>query len=354
MGIRDEHEDRPAVTLEDVARLAGVSKMTVSRVLNGKLYVTAEKVERVERAIAELGYMANVSARRLSSRRAHVIALEAPKYDPGSGWSMGIYYGAAEKASALGYEVLLHPFGLNEPDAERELTRLVQTGRADGMLLFPFLEPQLAIFERLLANGIPAVAVHPPRSAKRIPHVTVTDERGAREMGHHLLSMGHRRIAVISGPPFLRASEERLEGFRSALDQEGVAFDATLMVESDMRFQSGLVIGRQILTRTPRPTAIFAFNDELAAGVIQAAHRLGLRVPDDVSVAGFDDTPLAQKLSPPLTTVRQPTVELASDATELLIRLIESKWDGAPEPPLEHELPTQLVLRESVSPPPHS
>lgn len=337
-------------TIGDVARHAGVSKMTVSRVINGSTLVAGDTAQRVEAAIRDLGFVVNVSARRLASRKARAIVLESPDYDPGSGWGMEMYYGVAARAAARGYEVVVYPRSMGEADAPAQLQRLVTTGRADGLILFPFLKPHLAILDGLRNARIPFVALHPPTDDPSIPHVTVTDRRGAFEMTQYLIGFGHRQIGLIGGPPFLRASLERLEGYREALGAEGIAVDSSLVFETDMRFQSGVVIGRSILRRNPRPTAIFAITDELAAGVIQAAHQMGLSIPDDVSIVGFDDSPLARKLSPPLTTMRQPTSDLAAEATDFLIDCIEGELDED-ELSFRKELPTNLVIRESVGAP---
>lgn len=337
-------------TIDDVARSARVSKMTVSRVINGSSLVAEETAQRVEAAIRELGFVVNISARRLASRKARAIVLESPDYDPGSGWGMEMYYGVAAKAAARGYEVVVYPRSVGEADAPAQLRRLVTTGRADGLILFPFLKPHLKTLEFLRDAGIPFVALHPPTDDPRYPHVTVTDRRGAADMTQYLMSFGHRAIGFVGGPSFLRASRERLAGYREALEAAGVSIDPELICETDMRFQSGVVMGRSLLRRNPRPTAIFAITDEMAAGVIQAAHQMGLSVPDDVSVAGFDDSPLARKLSPPLTTMRQPTSDLAAEATDFLIDCIEGARDGE-QTSFRRELATNLVIRESVGAP---
>lgn len=323
--------------------------MTVSRVINGSPLVAEDTAHRVETAIRELGFVVNISARRLASRKAHAIVLESPDYDPGSGWGMEMYYGVAARAAARGYEVVVYPRSVGEADAPAQLQRLITTGRADGLILFPFLKPHLKTLASLREAHIPFVALHPPTDDPSFPHVTVTDRRGAAEMTRYLIGFGHSEIGFVGGPSFLRASIERLEGFRAAMGEAGLAVDSSLVFETDMRFQSGVVIGRSLLRRNPRPTAIFAITDEMAAGVIQAAHQMGLSVPDDVSVVGFDDSPLARKLSPPLTTMRQPTSDLAAEATNFLIDCIESGTDS--EQGFRRELPTNLVIRESVGAP---
>lgn len=341
-----EADNTRPVTILDVAKAAGVSPMTVSRVLNSRQLVSPATAKRVDGAIHKLGYVANSAARRLVSGRSRIIALEAPQYDPTSGWGLELHAGAVQRATELGYEILLHPYLLKSADSASKLTQLVKNGTADGLILFPARPEHKAILTALNNRDIPFVVLLPPDNCFSFPRVSVTDFAGAKDLATHLLDLGHRRIAIILGPEFLQSSMDREAGFRAAMQSAGIAVEDQLVVRGDMRFQSGLILGRHLLRMSQPPTAIIAITDEMAAGVLQAAYRLDLSVPDDVSVCGYDNSSLSLKTIPPLTTVNHPAREVAAAAVEMLITRIErSEIDAF------RELATSIVVRESSGPP---
>ena len=333
------------VTIQDVAAKAGVSKKTVSRVINGESYVTEATARKVEAAIADLGYVPNVSARRLASKRSHVLTLVYQAEEP-PGWLTHVIQGIVQAAAAHGFEVVIHPCDTGAEASQRSLQALVLRGGTDGLILLPpfgsLSDFNLALHE----SGLPMASIEPSDPNLPWPAASITNHAGAREMTAYLVGLGHTRIGFILGPADYRGSWERLEGYRAALAEAGVAEEPALIVQGNYTFESGLEQGRVLLAMAQRPSAIFASNDEMAAGVIQAAYEHGVRVPDELSVVGFDDSTLACRLSPPLTTIRQPTVELAARVTEALIRRING--GGAEEGRVE--MATSLVVRGSAAP----
>lgn len=335
------------VTIQDVAARAGVSKKTVSRVINGESYVTEATLRKVNAAIAELGYVPNVSARRLASKRSYVLALVYQAEEP-PGWLTHVMQGILQTAAAHGFEVVIHPCAPEAEVAQRSLQALVTRGGTDGLILLPPFGSKSGFNLQLHESGLPMASIEPSDPNLPWPAATITNFQGAREMTAYLVGLGHTRIGFIVGAADYSGSWERLEGFNAALQAAGIHPEKRWIVQGDYHFESGLAQGRVLLATAERPTAIFASNDEMAAGVIQAAGELGLRVPDDLSVVGFDDSTLACRLSPPLTTIRQPTVELASRVTEALIARI----NGNGEDEARIEMSTSLVLRASASAPP--
>jgi LacI family transcriptional regulator len=336
------------VTIQDVAIAAGVSKKTVSRVINGEDYVTECTAEKVQAAIAKLGYVPNVSARRLASKRAYVLTLVYQAEEP-PGWLTHVIQGIVQTAAKHGFEVVIHPCEVEQAASQRSLEALVMRGGTDGLILLPPFGSKTDFNVGLHDSGIPLASIEPSDPDLPWPVATITNRQGAQDMTEHLLSLGHRRIGFILGPEDYSGSWERLDGFKAALAAASLAVVEELVVSGDYTFESGVTQGRVLLARPTLPTAIFASNDEMAAGVIQAAYELGLRVPDDISVVGFDDSTLACRLSPPLTTIRQPTVELATRVTAALIRQING--DDEEDGEARIEMTTSLVVRDSAAAP---
>lgn len=331
-------------TIQDVADKAGVSKKTVSRVINGESHVTEATARKVRAAVAALGYVPNVSARRLASKRSHVLTLVYQAAEP-PGWLAHVMQGILQAASGHGFEVVIHP---SEPDgaaSQRALQALVTRGGTDGLILLPPFGSLTPFNRRLHESGLPMASIEPSDPNLPWPAATITNFQGAKDMTAYLLGLGHTRIGFILGPEDYSGSWERLDGYKAALSDAGASVDEALIVPGDYKFESGLAQGRALLGTPSPPTAIFASNDEMAAGVIQAAWEQGLRVPDDLSVTGFDDSTLACRLSPPLTTIRQPTVELAARVTEALIARI----NGEEADEARIEMTTRLVVRASAA-----
>ena len=331
------------LTIRQIADLAGVSIATVSRVLNGRGDVADETRELVSQVIRENGYTANRSARSLSAGRTGLVGVLVPLVYPA--YFSAILAGAAEALSERDLQIVLSPTGHEHDREVSVLDRL--HGLTDGALII-LPEESSEELERLLDRGYRFVVLDPLMPLdERIPSVSAAHTSGADQAMRHLLELGHRRIAQITGPRGWVATEDRRRGYRAALAAAGILPDPALEVESDFEIGSGVKAAKALLDLADPPTAIFAFNDNLAIGVIQAARARGLRVPEDLSVVGFDDVEHATIVTPTLTTVRQPLAEMGRTAVSLLVRLLERQRFET----LHVELGTRLVVRESTGPP---
>ena len=342
MSIREEGP--LTVTIRDVAKHAGVSIKTVSRVINDEAFVRDETRARVMQSIDELGYVVNVSAQRLASGRSHAIGLIY--HDASWHYINHVLRSVLDTGRKEGYNVILHSCDACRPEDCRDILRLVSQRSVDGFIFTPPSDNSITLLSALQASGVPFVRLTPTDQERSLPYVTTTDWRGAYDMTRYLLSQGHRRIGFIKGPPEQMAGHNRLDGFKAALAEEGIDTDSALVTQGDDHFEAGRLCASTLLSVEPQPTAIFANNDEMASGVLVAAHQMGIRVPEDLSVAGFDDIPLARQVWPPLTTVRQPIRKMAELATNLLIRILRGEGLGAHI----YEIPTELIIRESISP----
>jgi LacI family transcriptional regulator len=332
-------------TIREIADLAGVSIATVSRVVNGSGYVSEKTRIAVESVIREHRYTANRSARALSAGRTGLVGVTLPRIHPA--YFSEITAGIAEALYELDMRIVLAPT-LHEHDREVDLLERLMHGTTDGgLLVLP--EESGSELRTLMTYGYRFVVVDPRRRIdERVATVSAAHSSGADQATRHLLELGHRHIAAITGPPDMMATEERLRGYRAALAAAGVPADPSLVVESDWEVDGGRQAGAALLELPDPPTAIFAFNDPLAIGAMQSVVARGLRVPQDVSVVGFDDTVEAEFVTPRLTTVRQPLAEMGRMGVSLLMRLLENRSFEA----LHVELATQLIVRASTGPAP--
>jgi LacI family transcriptional regulator, galactose operon repressor len=332
------------MTIREIADLAGVSIATVSRVLNGRDDVSDETRAAVRRVVEEHGYTANRSARGLSGGRTGLVGVLVPLVYPV--YFSALLSGAAEALYEQDLRVLLSPTG-HEHDREVSLLDRLVHGATDGALIV-LPEESSDELERLLDEGFRFVVIDPRLPLDdRIASVSAANTSGADQAMQHLLGLGHRRIAAILGPRGWVATEDRRRGYHGALAAAGILPDPALEATSDFEIGGGRSAARRLLELADPPTAIFAFNDNLAIGAIQAARARGLHVPDDLSVVGFDDVEHATIVSPALTTVRQPLAEMGRTAVSLLMRLLERQRFET----LHVELGTRLVVRESTAPP---
>jgi LacI family transcriptional regulator len=335
---------RGRATNRDIADLAGVSIATVSRVLNDRPDVAPGTRETVMQVVREHGFSTNRGARALSSGRSGFIGVTLPLVN--DAYFGPILSGAAEALYEGDMRIVLCPT-MHQHDREVGLLERLMRGTTDGAILM-LPEESGEELELLQSQGFPFVVVDPrERPPEGIPCVSAMHAAGAMQATKHLLALGHRRIGAITGSPGWYAMEERLSGFHGALAAAGILADPELIEYGDWQIEPGMDAAERLLSRDDRPTAIFAFNDNIAIGVLHAARRLGLSVPDDLSVVGFDDTAQATIVMPALTTVRQPLAELGRTGVSLLTRLLEGQRIDA----LRMELSTRLVVRETTAPP---
>lgn len=332
------------VRIEDVAEAANVSMKTVSRVLNHEPNVSEETRRRVEAAVEKLQYRPNPSARTLAGRRSYLIAM---LYDnPSSNYLMEVELGALDACQSQHYNMMLAPLVYDAKDIVAKVEALIAQSRLDGVLLTPPITDDPELLKRLDELDIPYASVSPKEEYRRIG-VVVDEERAVIEMIGHLASLGHRRIAHIKGHAAHGASGWRLAGYREGLARAGLRHDPSLVVDGEFSYDSGFAATNALLDLARPPTAIFAANDDMAAGAIGAICERGLSVPRDVSVCGFDDTPIARHIYPALTTVRQPTREMGRLASLELLKTIRDRDAGRIV-----EVPYALQIRRSTGPAP--
>jgi LacI family transcriptional regulator len=333
-------------TIDDVAESAGVARVTVSRVLNNGSNVRAETRERVLRAVEELGYSVNHQARALASgttRQIMLIHAHSPELEPNSYYNAGLELGALRGCSSLGIDLVTRAVDPHDENRFRMLASILERERPAGLILSPPLSDDFKLVEAAQRAGVQLVAISAGEQALGTMSAVGIDERaGGRALAQHLASLGHRRIGFINGPVEHRAAALRYDGFRDALRAAGIEQEPW-RTTGDFTFKSGVEAAEKLLRESPKVTAIACANDDMAAGVMLALHRAGVEIPGDVSVTGFDDTPMSEIVWPPLTTIRQPIKGLAERAVHLLV---ESQSTGS----IRYEaLPFELVVRESTA-----
>ncbi|MEJ3749009.1 LacI family DNA-binding transcriptional regulator [Actinomycetes bacterium KLBMP 9797] len=339
MNERPQGDPTRPVTISYIAETAGVSIPTVSKVLNGRSGVAADTRARVEELINQYGYRKSGSAHRSTT-------LELVFDEVADAWAVEIIRGVQRVAREHRLALVLTEFG-PERDALRYWIDDTLARRPACVVTVAQLSDEQR--HQLRARGIPFVVFDPTvELPDDVPFVGATNWSGGRSATRHLVGLGHRRIAMISGPDHVLCCRARQDGYRSALEAAGLAVRADLLVRTGLTREDGHAAALGLLDRPDRPTAIFASNDLQAFGAYQAARALGLRIPADLSVVGFDDLPIAALVDPPLTTIRQPLTEMAVAATELALAL----GRGEKRPQVGLELATTLTVRLSTAPPP--
>lgn len=332
-----------APTIFDVAKLAGVSIKTVSRVINLESNVRASTRERVEEAVEALDYRPNAAARVLSGKRFYVIGLIYENPNEFS-YMQKVLNGALKACEAGGYTLLLLPLTLPNPDLIDDVQRFVSQSRLDGVVL-PAPLGDFSEIQRLLKElDIPYARITPKTEAGDDLSVQCHDEQASFDVTQFLIEQGHRRLGFIKGDPIHGATEHRYRGYIRALQAAGIGLHSEFVRDGMFSFESGKTAARALLDLREPPTAIVASNDDMAAGTIFEARERGLSIPGDLSVVGFDDTPIASHIWPPLTTVRQPIVEMAEAITSLLIRRLK----GEQVEPLGQPFACHVVTRAST------
>lgn len=358
MADRDTHPSpsrRPRLaqqgpTVADVAREAGVSPMTVSRVINNEPNVTAATRERVTIAVAALGYVPNLAARRLAGGQSCRVALLYS--NPSAAYLSELLVGGLAEAAVRNVELTVEPCN-GDADIWSLVARLV-AHRIDAVLLPPPLCDNAALLTQLHDADLPVAQVATGLAAPCADAVTIDDEAAAHAMTTRMIALGHRRIGFIAGPSNQTASALRQAGYVRALVEAGIDADPSLLVAGNFSYRSGLAAAERLLDRRPRPTAIFASNDDMAAAAITVAHRRRLDVPQDLSVCGFDDTAIATTIWPELTTIRQPIADMARQAVHMLSCRVRDRSGAARTEGGPIRLAYELVARDSDGPPPAS
>jgi LacI family transcriptional regulator len=335
------------VTIHDVARHAGVSPMTVSRVINAETNVRDETRAKVNASIKALRFSPNKAARNLASAETvHIGILYA---NSTAAYLSELLLGSLEQASLSGCQLVMEQ--CEDLESERKAIQRLIGGGVDGVILpAPLCDSEDALKAVADAN-IPAVLVTSGRPAPGFSAVSINDFEAAREMTRHLLSLGHRRVAFINGHPGHTASAQRFRGYIEGMREAGMEVGTDQVAQGFFTYRSGLDAAERLLGNGWNPTAIFASNDDMAAATMAVAHRKGLDVPGDLAVAGFDDTPFATMVWPELTTVRRPISDMAREAVRLLIDEIRSRRAGTAQPPVHKLLEFTLVKRESSAAP---
>jgi len=328
------------ITIADVAARAGVSKTTVSRVLNGKGELDGATASRVRDVIAELGYVPSARAVTLARGRTRIVGMLVPSLTwP---WIGDVLQGAVDVLESQSYGLLL--FTCNRGDESmRQFTSQVSAKAFDGLLV---IEPEgtLDYITELAERGLPVVLIDDRGHQPQFPSVSTTNVEGAADVARHLLGLGRRRPLVITGIERFGCTQERQDGFAGAYAAAGYPLDPGRVFEGDFTFSSGRAVVKQALAAGIEFDAVFAHNDLSATGALQAVRESGRRVPSDVAVVGFDDVPAALHTEPPLTTVHQPLHEMGAAAARMLL----SQFDGLPVPTTPDVIPTHLVIRGST------
>lgn len=336
--------DRRRATINDIARIAKVSKKTVSRVINQSPLVSKETRDRVDAVIKELGFIPDPQARGLAFRRSFLIGLI---YDnPNAQFIVTSQYGILDGLRGSGFELVLFPCDRGSPSLFEDVRGFVERQKLAAVVLLPPVSENEALVAMLKELDCDYVRVASAALDEPSHMVSSRDHIGTAEAAEHLLSLGHKRIAVIQGPSGYRSAKERWLGFRDTLIKHGQTIRPEYIVEGGYTFESGIAGAERLLDQSPRPTAIFAANDEMAAGIYHVALLRGIRIPEDLSVVGFDDTPLAARMWPPLTTVRWPIRDMGRLAAELALAQIR---DGGRR--RVDVLEPRLTLRRSTAPP---
>lgn len=333
--------DKPPVTIADVAEATRVSKMTVSRVINGQPGVSEKTRQRILEAVEQLGYVPNPNS-RARSNSVRLIGLLIP--DITTTYMGEILRGVSGAAERLDYGLMLYTQGsTGHTQRTSYYLSLLNNSFVDGVLMVVPLDFEVIVNE-LKQRDIRYVIIDHHNGTDNEPSVTATNSKGVRDAMRHLLALGHERIGFITGRMDIACSHDRLQGYRDGLAEVGLPFDPDLVREGDFTQPTGFQQAQALLQMPDPPTAIIASNDVMAFGVMDAAKAAGLSIGNDLSIVGFDDSLMASQTYPKLTTVRQPMAEMGETALELLTTLIE----GRPSLTMRRELPTELIIREST------
>ena len=341
-------------TIKDVAREAGVSAMTVSRVINGKSNVRPATAEKINRAIEKVNFRPNVGARLLGGKRTYQFLMLYS--NPNVGWMGELLIGLMNTCRKVGYHLEIEGVGNFEGESEDQalgrddITQLIDASRIDGIILPPPICFDQTVLDVISEQAIPCVRIAGTAQGDIKLRVSIDNFSAAYEITNHLIKLGHENIAIIKGPEGFVASALRYAGFAGAMADNGLAIPETNITTGKFDVQSGYLSAHNLLSQKVRPSAIFASNDEMGAGVLAAAQELKISVPERLSVAGFDDAPIAQSVWPKLTTVRQPLRAMGEKAVEVLEHYVR-QMDNEPLETMQSSvlLDYELKIRQSTA-----
>jgi LacI family transcriptional regulator len=338
-------------TINDVAALAGVSIKTVSRVINREPTVRKTTADKVWAAAKELHYQPNLAARNLAGTKSYSIGFI---YDnPNAYYIIDMQNGILEECKNNGYDLIIHPCNAHSATIIDELTEMVRASRVAGLVLTPPFSESAEVIGALEKLDIQLVRIisGTAKTHAHIPHISINDAEAANTITEHMISLGHKDIAFISGDMDHKSTNERLKGYKSALKASAIDYEKGFVIKGSYSFESGVEGAKALLSANHKPTAIFACNDEIAAGALFAARLMGVEVPEQLSIAGFEDSPFSRQTWPKLTTAQQPNNEIAQHATAMLIDQLRSKKSASDDDDhgAHQSFEPQIVIRDSTS-----
>jgi len=336
------------ITINDVAKHAGVSKKTISRVLNDEPNVSSDTKQRVENSFRELGYRPNLQARGLAGSHSFLIGLIYPSQS--NSYVSNIQKGALERCRAEGFHLVIYPEDHENENLLVQIESSLVSANLDGIMLTPPFSAMQPLVQLIKNLNIPLILIGAPSLIKDVPSVISNDMEASYEMCRYLVSIGHSKIAFIQGHPDHASSEQRFIGYKKALSEAGVSMQEKYIQQGNFTFESGEECARRLLSLKNPPSAIFASNDYMAAGIVKVANQKGISIPNQLTVTGFDNAPASRYIWPALTTIKQPITEMAIEATRILIRVIRNK----PLESLTVTIKDELIVRESSAPAPRN
>ncbi|MDB5455945.1 MAG: transcriptional regulator, LacI family [Caulobacter sp.] len=341
-------------TIDDVARRSGVARVTVSRVLNGGPNVRDEVRAKVMQAVAALDYKVNPQARTLAGGASRLLALlfaSDLEAEPNSFYQSALELGALRGCVALGYQLLTHHIPEQSADRIRQIVDVIATQRCDGLILTPPFSDDVDLISEILRLKCKVVAISAGGAGRAlVDSIGIDDEKGGYDIARHLLALGHRRFALIAGIAGHLSADQRHDGLMRALAETGLGAEAVVWKRGDFTFRSGVELASGLFDDPLGPTALICANDDMAAGALSAAHARGIVVPEQLSITGFDDTPVSAIVWPPLTTVHQPLKIMGERAVRRLVHSLTNGGAGADEPLGRFErLDHRVVVRGSTS-----
>ena len=328
------------ITIYEIAEKAGVSPKTVSRVINQETSVSKATYEKVSRIVKDMNFLPNISAQRLVSDTIKAIGLIVPRL--GSPYASELISVILNKCKENDYISVVYPVETDRKESEKIIALYLQR-HIDGFIFAPPGSDDDFLLEYLDKKNIPTILITPNSPYRDFNVVKATDKMGGYQAANYLISLGHKNIGIITCIPSRTFAQERLQGYKEALIAHGIKINEDYILYGDNSFSSGFSASKKLISLKDAPTAIFACNDEMALGAESVIYKMGLKIPDNISLIGFDDIPLISELSVPLTTIKQPVEDIGGIAVSLLIQLIEKKHVEKKV----YEIPTELVIRNS-------